>query len=319
MKYTNYVRRENNIYYRRRRRAVGSHTRWGDRNPNALSSYLKGEREMTAECRKNSLLPCGWTIAKSWAALRKCWLGFNITKSQNDRQGMEEFARRIRKIQAELGIEPTNFDSDILDENTVNRIDAIYRKSAPVNEAVKNGEQQIDESNELDCGQIMDWSSGSNKSMPAPRGEIFTTHLSRRDKSCPSPALQPNVNVEVHVTDFENSCYDGPPKLTYQAQIHVKKVKTIYKRQCQAPRTNQDNFAVSAPEDTLAVPDPNQPPIEPIIRKGSCIYPPAKGPPQPIKRDKSCEYDPQVNEMKSSKKEKVIQRRPKSCPYTRQL
>lgn len=69
MKYTNYVRRENNIYYRWRRRAVGSHTRWGDRNPNALSSYLKGEREMTAECRKNSLLPCGWTIAKSWAAL----------------------------------------------------------------------------------------------------------------------------------------------------------------------------------------------------------------------------------------------------------
>ena len=151
--------------------------------------------------------------------------------------------------------------------------------------------------------------------MPSPRGEIFTTHLSRRDKSCPSPAFQPNANVEVHVTDYENSCYFGPPKPTYQSQIRVKRIKTIYEKQCQALPMNQDNFAVSAPEDTLAVPDPIQPPIEPILRKGSCIYPPAKGPPQPIKRDKSCEYDPSQSQIQSSKKDKVIQRTAKSCRY----
>ena len=38
MKYIKYSRRENNIYYRRRKRAVGSHTRWGEHNPDALSS-----------------------------------------------------------------------------------------------------------------------------------------------------------------------------------------------------------------------------------------------------------------------------------------
>ena len=38
MKYIKYARRENNIYYRRRKRAVGSHTRWGEHNPDALSS-----------------------------------------------------------------------------------------------------------------------------------------------------------------------------------------------------------------------------------------------------------------------------------------
>ena len=55
---------------------------------------------------------------------------------------MVEYAYRIRKIQAELSISPTNFDSDILDENTVNRIDALYRKSPPqLDEAVKEGEQ----------------------------------------------------------------------------------------------------------------------------------------------------------------------------------
>ena len=54
MKYIKYTRRENNIYYRRRKRAVGSHTRWGEHNPDALSSYLKGEKEMTAEERKSA-------------------------------------------------------------------------------------------------------------------------------------------------------------------------------------------------------------------------------------------------------------------------
>src|SRR6476469_9742758 len=108
MKYIKYARRENSIYYRRRKRAVGSHTPWGERNLHALSSHLNGEKKMTAEERKNSLLPCGWTIAESWAALRKSWLAFFITKSQGDTNRMAEYAKRIRKIQAEMGIKPTN-------------------------------------------------------------------------------------------------------------------------------------------------------------------------------------------------------------------
>jgi hypothetical protein len=119
----------------------------------------------------------------------------------------------------------------------------------------------------------------------------------------------------VKVVDYENSCYIGPPKQQYE--IHFKMIKTIYKKQSQVPPTNQwkNNFSASPPENTLAVPDPNQPPIQ-TIRKGSCIYPPAKGPPQPIKRDKSCEYDSSQSQMQSSKKEKVIRRKEKSCRYT---
>src|SRR6478735_11643213 len=118
MKYPKVIRRENNIYYRRRNIAIGSHSRWGVRNPDGLSSYLNGEKDMTAVERKNFRLPCGRTVAESWAALRKCWLGFYITKDQDDNDGMVEFAYRIRKIQAEMGIQPTNFDPEILDENT---------------------------------------------------------------------------------------------------------------------------------------------------------------------------------------------------------
>ena len=94
-----------------------------------LSSYLNGEKEMTAEERKNVLLPCGCTIAESWAALRKCWLGFDITKDQGDKDGMAEYANRIRKMQAEMGIKPTNFDSDILDENTAHADRCAYIES----------------------------------------------------------------------------------------------------------------------------------------------------------------------------------------------
>lgn len=319
MKYIKYVRKENNSYYRRKR-AVASHTRWGENNPNALSSYLIGEKEMTAEERKSAELPCGYTIAESWAALRKCWLGFNITKDQGDRDGMEEFAYRIRRIQAEMGIKPTNFDSDILDENTVNRIDSLYRKTLPpFNEAVENSEQQTNESNELDYGRIMDGSNCNSQSIPAPRQEIFTTHkqTSRSSNSCPSPspAYQPKADVKVQVKDYENSCYFGPPKQVEQSQEHIKEIKTIYKKQRHAPPMNLDNFAVSGPENTLGVPNPDQPPIQPILRKQSCTYSPAKDPPHVIHKDKSCEYDPPQSQLERSEKEKDIQTKSKSCHY----
>jgi len=195
MKYIKYARRENSIYYRRRRRAVGSHTGWGERNPDALSSYLKGEKEMTAEERKKFRLPCGRTVAESWAALRKCWLGFYITKSQHDMEGMQEFAYRIRKIQAEMGIKPTNFDSDILDENTALLIDQLYRKSPTQPNQIQDDEQPTIESEEMDYEQIMAAPTTNSGSRPSPRQEIFTTHLSR-DNSCPSPTpiYQPHAN-----------------------------------------------------------------------------------------------------------------------------
>ena len=78
---------------------------------------------MTAESRKKFVLPCGRTLAASLAALRKCWLGFNIAKSQNNILRMQEFAYRIRKIQNQMGIKPTDFDQDIIDENTAMLID----------------------------------------------------------------------------------------------------------------------------------------------------------------------------------------------------
>ena len=224
---------------------------------------------MTAEDRKSAELPCGWTIAESWAALRKCWLAFYITKSQGDIIGKTEYAKRIRKLQAEMGIKPTNFDSDILDENTALLIDQSYRKSQTQLDEIQDGEQPTIESEEMDYEQIMAAPTTNTGNRPSPRQEIFATDLSR-DNSCPSPAYQPNENVQEKVTDYENSSYFGPPNPANQSQEHVEEIKSIYKKQRQAPRRNQDNFAVSEPENTLAGPITNQPPIQPILRKHYC-------------------------------------------------
>ncbi len=272
---------------------------------------------LTADVRKHFRLPCGKTVAQSWSALRKCWLGFNIANSQDDRNSMQKYAYRIRKIQAQMGIKSTDFDSNILDENTALLIDQSYRKSPTQLNEIQGGEQSTIENEEMDYENIMAAPIANNESRPSPRQEIFATYLSR-DNSCPSPAYESNANVEEKVTDYENSCYIGSPKPPNQSQMHVKRHKTLYKKQCQVPSAKQDNFAVSGPENTLAVPNPNRPPIEPIFRDKYRAYQPAEDLPHTIRKDKSCDYDPQVNQMQSSKREKVIQRKSKSCSYTSQ-
>lgn len=318
MRHVKYLRRESSVYYRRRKRALASHSRRGLYKPSGLSGHLRPGTEvmMSAEERKRFRLPCGRTIAESWAALRKCWLGFYITKSQDDVEGMKEFAYRIRRIQAELDIKPTDFDTDILDQDTVIRIDSLYRKSSKSSNDEDNTVGTNAESNEMDYSYMMDVDEieSSLESMPAPRQDIFT----RTEKSCPSPAYQPNAYVDLEVTDYEKSCYRGPPKQRRQNEVDVQRRKTTYKKQCQLPRVNPNNFAVSAPENTLAVPNPNQPPIIPIIRGNSCAHQPAEDQLHTVHEDKSCLSDSQLNQMQGTKKEKASQRKAKSCLYTSQ-
>jgi hypothetical protein len=233
MKYATYVKRENSIYYHPRRRAVGSHTRWGERNPNALSSNLKGERGMTAEDRKSAELPCGYTVAESWAALRKCWLAFYITKSQGDTSQMGEYAKRIRKLQAEMGIKPTHFDSGILDENTALLIDQFYRKSSTQLDEIQNGEESRIENTELNYEEIMTGSNNTDK-MPDPRENIFTTHYSS-DKSCPTSPTGPLGKIEKKATYYNQTCPNGPLKPAEPTKIQVDRHVTHFKSQCPVP------------------------------------------------------------------------------------
>ena len=66
--------------------------------------------------RKAFVIPCSYTLAQSWAALRKAWLAFKIANSNGDIQTMRDYARIIRTLQLQMGIPGTIFDDDIFDE-----------------------------------------------------------------------------------------------------------------------------------------------------------------------------------------------------------
>ena len=215
---------------------------------------------MTAESRKKFVLPCGRTLAASWAALRKCWLGFNIAKSQDNILRMQEYAYRIRKIQNQMGIKPTDFDQDIIDENTAMLIDMEYRSQSPLNQELKNAEESRTEITEMNYAEIMTGSNTINK-MPDPRENIFTTHYSRTDKSCPSPAVRPLAKIVKKATYYNDSCYSGQPKPGEPTKVQVNRHIINYDNQCYTGPENLDS------EETSAAPESERKPLQLQIRR----------------------------------------------------
>jgi hypothetical protein len=115
-----FYRKQNGCYYRskprRWHRAVASRSSYSSPNPNSFSRYIPGERHMDHNERKSVVLPCGRTLAQSWAALRKAWLGFKIARSNGDAALMTHYASFINKVQMEMGIPTTVFESNIINE-----------------------------------------------------------------------------------------------------------------------------------------------------------------------------------------------------------
>lgn len=50
-----------------------------------------------------------YTTGESWGKLRKAWKNYRIAKVQGDNTKMREWALKIRKIQAELGVSVASF------------------------------------------------------------------------------------------------------------------------------------------------------------------------------------------------------------------
>jgi len=50
-----------------------------------------------------------FSTGQTWGALRKAWKAYKIAKVQNDREKMLEYAKRIRALQKELGVEVAKF------------------------------------------------------------------------------------------------------------------------------------------------------------------------------------------------------------------
>lgn len=71
----------------------------------------KGDELKTTYEKQNEMLPCGFTVAQSWSALRKNWLGYKIAKRQGKPEEMFEYARIINKIRGQLEIPILPFEA----------------------------------------------------------------------------------------------------------------------------------------------------------------------------------------------------------------
>jgi hypothetical protein len=88
----------------------------------------------------------------------------------------------------------------------------------------------------------MTGSSTTNK-MPDPRENIFTTHYSRTDKSCPSPAERPLLKVDKKASYYNDACYVGPPTPAEPSRV-VDRHVINYNSQCyEGPKHDQLNTA----------------------------------------------------------------------------
>jgi len=50
-----------------------------------------------------------YTKGQTWGALKKAWKGYKIAKVHGDKGRMMEYAKRIRTLQEELGVEKARF------------------------------------------------------------------------------------------------------------------------------------------------------------------------------------------------------------------
>ncbi len=195
-------------------RAVASRSIPGEHNPRALSRLIHNELNLDHLERKSFLLPCGKTVAESWAGLRKAWLGFKIALSNGNVDKMKYYASFITKVQMEMGIEVTNFDTDILDEES-NELtsNCFYKKHV-------NNKVTLQE-NKLDYDSMMNDARGKMNTgyytAPMPRLNIFE----RSKNSCsylPLEKEKQQSKIVSQTSHTENSCHYKLPAKTSKSR-----------------------------------------------------------------------------------------------------
>jgi hypothetical protein len=161
--------------------------------------------------RKETILPCGYTVAESWAALRKSWLGFKIARSNFDTIRATEYASIITKLQVEMGIPPTNFDADILDEEEAATIKtqsagADQSWDCPLEIVIDDPETE----DELPNYDVIMNNPCTTAIRTGPREEIFTAYHGR-EKSCPW-VRQTDEEADEEESDFELETLSRDPE-----------------------------------------------------------------------------------------------------------
>jgi hypothetical protein len=150
-------------------RAIASHSNSSASIQTRYSGSIQNEGQIYHE-DKETILPCGYSVAESWAALRKSWLGFKIANANADTERMAEYASYIRKVQLEMGLSVTNFDPWILEDQQLESDDeANYEYAANQEESI------LEEKLEVAYDEIM-YEAGrelKRTSCDAPRNHLF--------------------------------------------------------------------------------------------------------------------------------------------------
>jgi hypothetical protein len=60
--------------------------------------------------RYSRMLPSGYYENQVWGALHKAWIGYIIAKNKSQFVRQIKYAKRIRKLQRDLGLELTDFE-----------------------------------------------------------------------------------------------------------------------------------------------------------------------------------------------------------------
>ena len=205
----------NNIYCSSRRnrlkhghRSVAFHSQYEESNESAFSGYIRNEQNMHHTQRKSFKLPCGKTVAQSWAGLRKSWLGFKIALSKGDRYRVRHYALFINKVQREMGIDVTEFDSDILDEQETNDEIGVC--------ALKEDEVPNDDADER--------SPDYDAMMTEAHGKL--------NRNCERIAV-PRQNIFVTGNQRNRNSYNCPPKRVKDISHAIgTKIRNEYRKSC---------------------------------------------------------------------------------------
>jgi hypothetical protein len=228
----------------RHRRLVRSWSHPDSRNPAAMSRYIENENAMTADERKNTELPCGYTVAQSWCALRSSWVGFNIAHSKGDQDKMKYYALFIRKVQSEMGIDVTKFDPEILGETDQGTESEDQGDSQG---HTQEGDEVQDEPNYDDIlGEIQTKLKVEYTSCPGPREQIFVKDHEKGEK------VDNRLQKGSHSGDFVIIKEPRPTGVSWPG--HTKELR---------PKSQSDKFAIPDEEEGQDAAE---------VKRNSCTY-----------------------------------------------
>jgi hypothetical protein len=302
-----------NCYYegsprrpRRWNKAVASHSPGSPPNPNAFSRHIRNEAAMHHAERKAFVLPCGYTLAQSWAALRKAWLAFKIANANGDIQTMRDYARIIRTLQIQMGIRGTIFEDYIFDEE--DERDLLVEVSMLEMPWKKQGQIALDRSPDYEAFRN---NNTLDKPIQGPRNEIFVSHHAKvveyktSANSCPVPP-----DTRPKVVEYKTSANSCPVPEYYGragTQEHNEGVikENIENNEFQYYVDTSDIDDRSPDEDRLLDKDDVYPENQFISQVPDCT----------IHKDKGCSYQSSDYTVLYDENEKDIKRKPRACPY----